>query len=742
MAITNDYTLKISTEEAQKNVNALNKAIDTQNDTLAEMKGKLLDAERALEKINPRDLNRIKNVKDFIAEQKKKIKLETDGLKLTTAERKKADKVLKESQKNAADFGGVMGFLDKQTGGAITAMSGFTKTITGATKGFKLMRIAWMATGLGALVLLITALTGAFTRSEEGQEKWARGMAMIGAVTTQILDKLAELGTAIIRVFTEPKKVFKEFSAMIKKFVTDKVESITKSFGLLGSALKKLFDGDVTGAFNDAKAGIIGLNKELNPGVILVDALVGATKKLVKETKKLVDETSKEVDIIDTVTKMRQKAHHIERDLLTERAEADREVNELRLKAADKINNTTTERIAMLTKASAIQDDITSKEIAAKKLLVDAMVLESSISLSTIEDKDKLAKLQAELITLDTKKLKSQRALARQISAAEKEEIAIKAKAIATEKAEQQALSDFKKGLRTKDKADIYADIEEQKVNNIKALENLKITEAEKNQLLKDIEAKFQADKIIIDVEAKAKRDTALKELENQIAEASAVTDDERRALEILKVTDHYNVLIALAKAQGLATEGLEKGKANAINNLNKKNSDNEIQWEELTTGEKIKIVTKGFDDLASILGKETAAGKAAAIASATISTFESANSSYKSLAGIPVIGPALGAAAAGAAIVSGMAQVKAITKTKIPTIGGKTPPSTGGGPPPAAALPQPPSFNVVGASDTNQLAEAIGEQEQQPVQAFVVSGDVTTSQQLERNIVTGATIG
>ena len=171
MAITNDYTLKISTEEAQKNVNALNKAIDTQNDTLAEMKGKLLDAERALEKINPRDLNRIKNVKDFIAEQKKKIKLETDGLKLTTAERKKADKVLKESQKNAADFGGVMGFLDKQTGGAITAMSGFTKTITGATKGFKLMRIAWMATGLGALVLLITALTGAFTRSEEGQEK-------------------------------------------------------------------------------------------------------------------------------------------------------------------------------------------------------------------------------------------------------------------------------------------------------------------------------------------------------------------------------------------------------------------------------------------------------------------------------------------------------------------------------------------------------------------------------------------
>ena len=53
MAITNDYTLKISTAEAQKNVNDLNKAIDTQNDTLAEIKGKLLDAQRALEKNKP-----------------------------------------------------------------------------------------------------------------------------------------------------------------------------------------------------------------------------------------------------------------------------------------------------------------------------------------------------------------------------------------------------------------------------------------------------------------------------------------------------------------------------------------------------------------------------------------------------------------------------------------------------------------------------------------------------------------
>lgn len=53
----------------------------------------------------------------------------------------------------------------------------------------------------------------------------------------------------------------------------------------------------------------------------------------------------------------------------------------------------------------------------------------------------------------------------------------------------------------------------------------------------------------------------------------------------------------------------------------------------------------------------------------------------------------------------------------------------------------QPPSFNIVGASDTNQLADAIGGQTQQPVQAFVVANDVTTAQSLENNIVEGATL-
>ena len=57
------------------------------------------------------------------------------------------------------------------------------------------------------------------------------------------------------------------------------------------------------------------------------------------------------------------------------------------------------------------------------------------------------------------------------------------------------------------------------------------------------------------------------------------------------------------------------------------------------------------------------------------------------------------------------------------------------------AAISIPPEFNTVGASGTNQLADAIGGQSQQPIQTFVVANDVSTAQSLDRNIVTGATI-
>ena len=160
-----------------------------------------------------------------------------------------------------------------------------------------------------------------------------------------------------------------------------------------------------------------------------------------------------------------------------------------------------------------------------------------------------------------------------------------------------------------------------------------------------------------------------------------------------------------------------------------------------MTTDEKLNYAQKGFSQLANNLGKETAAGKAAAISSALISTYQSATDSYKSLSGIPIVGPALGFAAAGAATAAGLANVKAIASTKTPSIGGSGGGGAGVSIGATPSQPQPPSFNIVGATETSQLAEAVGGQTQQPVQAYVVANDVTTAQSLENNIVEGATL-
>lgn len=62
---------------------------------------------------------------------------------------------------------------------------------------------------------------------------------------------------------------------------------------------------------------------------------------------------------------------------------------------------------------------------------------------------------------------------------------------------------------------------------------------------------------------------------------------------------------------------------------------------------------------------------------------------------------------------------------------------SAGGG----SAAPATPIFNVVGASQTSQLAQTIASAEDRVVRAYVVPSDVTTAQQLERNIIEGASI-
>tara|TARA_R100001463_G_scaffold20745_8_gene50385 strand:+ start:843 stop:3026 length:2184 start_codon:yes stop_codon:yes gene_type:complete len=91
-----------------------------------------------------------------------------------------------------------------------------------------------------------------------------------------------------------------------------------------------------------------------------------------------------------------------------------------------------------------------------------------------------------------------------------------------------------------------------------------------------------------------------------------------------------------------------------------------------------------------------------------------------------------------------GAAQIAAIASTKFVPTATSVPSGAGGisGGGAGAPAQQEPIFNIVGTGTQMQLAETVAQRTGEPVKAYVVSNDVTTAQELDRNIITGSAIG
>ncbi len=175
---------------------------------------------------------------------------------------------------------------------------------------------------------------------------------------------------------------------------------------------------------------------------------------------------------------------------------------------------------------------------------------------------------------------------------------------------------------------------------------------------------------------------------------------------------------------------------------LQKQFADAKIKLDELTAQaekEKSEKTEQGLNQLSEVVGKNTVAGKGMSIAAATINTYQGVTDALAAKTITP-FETALKFVNAGAILANGLKTVKQMASVKIPNASGGA--GTGGASSPSGgSVSQPPAFNVVGASDTNQLADAIGSQSQEPTRAYVVSNDVTTAQSMDRNIVDGASI-
>ena len=304
---------------------------------------------------------------------------------------------------------------------------------------------------------------------------------------------------------------------------------------------------------------------------------------------------------------------------------------------------------------------------------------------------------------------------------------------------------------RGDEKRKIQKDANEKASANKKAdNEKLKKDAEDESKKLKEEKAKA----VISEAEAFRNQLEAVEKVEADAKKANADALLTTQQLAIQNENEAYEIKKANAIKFGTDFKEIERQHLNTLNDINltaqqkqyetdKANSDAKIALADAEKKAKLKAadeVANTLSAMSDLLGKETAAGKAAAVASATINTFSSAQKAYDATVGIPYVGPILAPINAGIAIAAGIKNVKSILAVKVPGGGGgggSAPSSSGGG-----ATPATPQFNVIGASGQNQIAGAIGNQSQQPIQAYVVAGAVTTGQALNRNIISNASMG
>lgn len=213
----------------------------------------------------------------------------------------------------------------------------------------------------------------------------------------------------------------------------------------------------------------------------------------------------------------------------------------------------------------------------------------------------------------------------------------------------------------------------------------------------------------------RAEQDIA--DLDKEITKAGADLDLQKTLL------DQKDILLEESFKRRLISEDAYKAGVEA-------NAKARIEIDKAETAAKIENAQKIaalLGGLSDVMGRETAAGKAFAVAQATIDTYLAAQKAYQSMAGIPVVGPSLGAIAAGVAVAGGIKNVKSIMAVKTPagSGGGASAPSLPTVSASAPMAPQPPQ-----AQTTNISQQSINQMGNQAVRAYVIENDVTSNQQ------------
>jgi hypothetical protein len=246
---------------------------------------------------------------------------------------------------------------------------------------------------------------------------------------------------------------------------------------------------------------------------------------------------------------------------------------------------------------------------------------------------------------------------------------------------------------------------------------------------------------------AQEKKDTEFFRQENLLAELTDTAQQklyDKYKIEQEAAEGNAELLLALENKYNKDKEALDKEAADKEIAIAKSVSDAKIAIQQ----QSLDVALQGIDLVKTLFEKSKGIQKAALIAESAIGIAKMIISTKAANAATTLKYAAIpgGLAFASAEIALnnvstgiGIAANIAATAKGLKALGGGGAPSGdsvgGGGGAPNMSAPQ---FNVVGQSGVNQLASL----NQQPIQAYVVSGQVTSQQALDRNRLANATLG
>lgn len=606
---------------------------------------------------------------------------------------------------------GLGGFIDKSkdAGGAGGLLSGAFSAIRVGILGALKAGLAFIATPIGAVIAGLAVAVGAVV----GAFKLAKASLQS---TEQGTQKLAVVTGAITGVFNGLFKVIKPLGLFFANVFIKHLEAVAFVAENVAEGLAKVLE--FVGADDMAK-GVRNFTQEVKNASLASANLAKAEGELAvqqrqatkiqldyqKQAEKLRQQRDDETNSIEKrIAINNQLGDVLKKQSASELAIANKalQVANLKVKAEGETTEALNQRGEALTNISDIQERITGQEseqlanlnslrkeasdkkkeqdekeierlLAKSKADIDLFLANQAFKKKSSEEElkfnEELYKKEATDLKLQLKNKKlSQEEYNAQLAQLRVDYLAKNAE-ITIANAELELEAELEKNQRILDSNKFLSDSQFALKQSALASDLKAEQEFQKLRLEQGVINEQEYNAEINRINAENRKSNEQLELDRQTANRDKRAID----LENQKVIDEGNFIAQaeLEKQQNEIKRQQEVANAEQtgadIATINFKYAELNKQIEDAKQQNKVKLASDAFGTLASIFGAESKAGKAAAIAQTTIDTYQSAVSAYKSLAGIPIVGPALGAIASAGAIVSGLKAVKQINSVKDP---------------------------------------------------------------------------